>query len=130
MRSSLILSAAISASAALLVTGSQARADDVPANSQPAPAAYAPNPSSVSVMVLPFHKIGDTADGAWISEAIDEDLRSELMRNPLVGVVSAPPKLPTTAADALQAGLWGNAKYVVFGSYQLVDGQVRVTGQV
>src|SRR5271156_4979674 len=128
MRSSLILSAAISTSAALLLAGSQSRADDT-ATTQPAPEViYAPQTASVSVMVLPFHLISNTADGAWISQAVDEDLRSELMKNSSVSLVPAPAKLPTTPADALQTGLWANAKYVVYGTYQLADGQVRVTG--
>lgn len=104
-------------------------ADDVPA-SQPAEMAYSPRTAQVSVMVLPFHLIGSTADGAWISQAIDEDLRTELMKNPAVSVVPAPAKLPGNAPDALQAGLWGNAKYVIYGTYQLANGQVRVTGSI
>jgi TolB-like protein len=127
MRSSFMFLAAISASAALFLGGLQSGANAGP-TTQPAPVAYAP--ATASVMIFPFRQIGNSADGEWISQAIDEDLRSDLMRNPSISLVFAPEKLPASPAEALQAGRSAGATYVLYGSYQFVNGQVRVTASL
>jgi TolB-like protein len=129
MRSSLIFFTALSASVALLIGISQTRADSGPAT-QPVGVAYAPRPSSVSVMVLPFRLIGETSDGAWISEAFNDDLRTDLLKNPSISIVPPPANLPASAADALQAGRASGATYVVYGTYQFINYQLRVTASL
>jgi len=129
MRSSLIFFAAILASFEILACASQSRADTGPAT-QPAGAAYAPRTGSVSVMLLPFRLIGGTTEGSWISDAIVEDLRTELLKNPAISLASRPASLPQNVDEAIQVGRLFGASYVVYGTYQYIDNRLRVTGTV
>jgi len=130
MKSSFMLTTAISTTAAVLLAGSNLWAQSPPGTAQPGEVAYAPATATTSVMVLPFRLIGNTADGAWISQAIDEDLRAQVMSSPSIGLVPAPAQLPTTPAAAMEDGLQAGARYVIFGTYQVANGDVRVTGEV
>jgi TolB-like protein len=94
----------------------------------PSVVAGAPNNAPVVVMVLPFKQISNATDGSWISAAIAEDLRLSLMENPAVRVVSPPANLPDTLDQSLQAGRAAGANLVVYGTYQIANGQLRVTG--
>jgi TolB-like protein len=109
---------------------SPALADAPPA---PAPVAQAANVApnaSLSVMILPFREIGNNAADAWISEAVDWDLKSELLKNYQVTFTPAPAKLPDSQAEAIQDGLAAGAQFVVYGTYHVVNGQVRVNGSI
>jgi TolB-like protein len=129
MRSSLIFFAAILASFGILMCASQSRADAGPAT-QPAEGAYAPRTGSVPVMLLPFRLIGNTTEGAWISDAVVEDLRTELLKNPAISLASRPASLPQNVDEAIQVGRLFGASYVVYGTYQYIDNRLRVTGSV
>ena len=130
MKSSLILTTAISTSTALLLAGSNIMADTTPPATQPGEVAYSPETATTSVIVFPFRLIGTNADGAWISQAIDEDLRAQVAASPSVSLIPAPAKRPATPADALNDGLQAGAKFVVYGTYQVSNGEVRITGSV
>jgi TolB-like protein len=78
----------------------------------------------VSVMLLPFHAVGQSGDSAWISEAIDEDLSHDLSRNAAIHLIRPATTQPMAAArDA-------NAQRLISGSYQVNDDQLRITGEV
>jgi TolB-like protein len=129
MRSSLILLAAILTSTSILLGEPRARASAVPAT-QPVSVANAPRTGLLTVMILPFGLVGNAANGAWISQAIDEYLRLELMGNPAIRLASSPATPPVSPSEALQAGRLAGANYVVYGTYQIISGQLRVTGSI
>ena len=65
---------------------------------------------------------------AWISQAIDEELTGDLTRNPAVKVLRVSSAMPV--ADRLKLANQQNAQRLVVGSYQTVDDQIRITGEV
>jgi TolB-like protein len=80
------------------------------------------------VVVLPFEGVGpEQGAKGWVARAIQQNLMTELSRTNSVKPVAG-----TAAAGdqeaALKAG--AGAKYVVFGSYQVVESDLRITGQV
>lgn len=80
------------------------------------------------VLVLPFDSVGP-AEKAWIAKAVQQNLLAELGRINSVQAVSG----NGGAADAdaaLKLAAAANAQYVVFGTYQAVDADLRITGQV
>jgi TolB-like protein len=80
------------------------------------------------VLVLPFESIGPEPKD-WIARALEQNLMAELARVPSVEPVAG----TTSAGDqeaALKAATAAGAKFVVFGSYQAVDSDLRMTGQV
>ncbi|MGE5609577.1 MAG: hypothetical protein ACM359_10015 [Bacillota bacterium] len=84
------------------------------------------------VLLLPFAPLGEEGNSLWVGQAVQQNLLSELSR---VGTVEpVVPMTQTTAAagtdEALQAGQTAKATYVVFGSYQMGEAGLRLTGQV
>jgi TolB-like protein len=80
------------------------------------------------VLLLPFEAVGD-ATKPWVAKAVQQNLVAELSR---VNSVT-PATVDTGAADlnaALNAADKEKADFVVFGSYQAVDNELRITGQV
>jgi TolB-like protein len=87
---------------------------------------YAAAPARV--LLLPFESVGDSPK-RWVAKALQQNLIAELSRFSSVTPVTG----DTTAADlkdALKLAEKSKADYVVFGSYQAVEGDLRITGQV
>ncbi len=90
------------------------------------------------ILILPFALLAENDKQAWIGLAIRENLQAELGRLQLVEVVAAPQPAPgqqplrldaLEAQPALDIGRAARADIVVFGTYQLVEPEIRVTGQ-
>jgi TolB-like protein len=80
------------------------------------------------VLLLPFDSAGP-AEKQWIAKAVQQNLIAELTRIDSVTPVAGT-QIAATIEDALKAAQNANADYVVFGSYQAVDADLRMTGQV
>lgn len=81
------------------------------------------------VMVLPFEEISANPSQGWIGQAISQSIVAELSQ--LRMIAPAAGDRQTSVADrALAAAQAGGADYVVLGGYQLLDPQLRITGQV
>ena len=80
------------------------------------------------VLLLPFESVGPV-EKDWVAKALQQNLVAELARVNSVQAVTG--ERPAIALDdALKAADQASADYVVFGSYQSVDGDLRMTGQV
>ena len=80
------------------------------------------------VLVLPFDAVGDSAK-PWIAKALQQNLSAELSR--LSSVQHLTGEHPAADVDAaVKAAADAKADYVVFGSYQTVENDLRLTGQV
>lgn len=101
-------------------------ADNAPA------AASAPAPTAAKVLVLPLTGISEGTDRDWIGRAMHQSMLAELARMGFVEPIT--PKASTepvsTSEAAAQAGRDAGAAYVVYGSYQTIENDVRVTGQI
>ncbi|MEZ0265844.1 MAG: hypothetical protein ACAI43_14030 [Phycisphaerae bacterium] len=80
------------------------------------------------VLVVPFDGAGP-ADKAWIAKALQQNLVAELSRVNSVEPVTSGKVLADKAA-ALNAAKEMGAQFVVFGAYQVVEADLRITGQV
>jgi TolB-like protein len=89
-------------------------------------AVYAAGPAKV--LLLPFDSVGP-GEKQWIAKALQQNLLAELSRinsvEPVAGDRSAA-NLDAAVKAAQDAG----AEFVVFGSYQSIEGDLRMTGQV
>src|SRR4051794_25624426 len=87
---------------------------------------YAAAPARV--LTLPFESVGESAK-PWIAKAVHQNLQAELTRlgsvTPVAGDTSV-----TDVSVAVRLGEGAHADYVVFGSYQTVEGDLRITGHV
>ena len=88
--------------------------------------------SGGGVLLLPFAAVGETGGAEWIGQAVQQSLLSDLSR-----VKTLQPLVPGTAIKGAmdlegvrQAGKAAGADYVVYGSYQLGEVALRITGQV
>ena len=80
------------------------------------------------VLLLPFDSVGPV-EKDWVAKALQQNLVAELARVNSVQAVTG--NHPASAMDAaLKAADEAHADYVVFGSYQSVEGDLRMTGQV
>jgi TolB-like protein len=117
---------------ALLTTAVFAEPTTAPATAVPAttrqlivevPSHYA------SVLVLPFSPVSGSSD--WIGKAVQEDLGTELVKQTRLSVVTPANSEPAADLDAAtKIGHDHNVSLVAFGTYQVVDSQVRLNGQV
>jgi TolB-like protein len=80
------------------------------------------------VLLIPFDSVGP-AEKQWVAKALQQNLLAELSRVNSVQVVTQERAVSEMEA-ALKAASAVSADYVVFGSYQAVDGDLRLTGQV
>lgn len=87
------------------------------------------SPISDRTLILPFGSITPTAELAWISPAVQQSLLADLS-SASTGAATSADNPTTNSDDAVKAAIQRNARYVVFGSYQSVDGLLRLTGQV
>jgi len=80
------------------------------------------------VLLLPFDSIGP-AEKPWVAKAVQQNLLAELSRiNSVQPLVSD--KIAKDQDDAMKLAADAGADYVVFGSYQSVEGDLRITGQI
>jgi TolB-like protein len=92
-----------------------------------APAALAAEPPS-KVLLLPLESSGP-AEKAWVAKAVQQNLVAELGRVSSVQAVTADQPAKDLAA-AVKVAEAAGAQFVVFGGYQVVDADLRITGQV
>jgi TolB-like protein len=90
--------------------------------STPAPA----TPPTCDVYLVPFSALGDNSLD-WAGKAVSENLLTDLARKGFHPLAS---DKPLSNADATAAGKAVNAKFMITGTYQSVDLQVRFTGQI
>jgi TolB-like protein len=106
-----------------------------PASATPPAAATVAHPATVAheqtVLLLPFDAVG-TADMDWIAKAVQKDLLAELSRAHAIQPIlpQAAPSEEVTPEQALALGRQAGATYVIFGSYQILNQELRITGQV
>jgi TolB-like protein len=122
---------------AVLMLGATVRAD--PATAPWTPTAPPPDSSAVAtnnaalpvVLVIPFQQVGDTSRYQWVAQALQEDLAGQVAQGAMfVPRVSDKPLLGSDSSSALQAAHDAGAAIVIFGSYQSMNDQIRVTAQV
>jgi TolB-like protein len=80
------------------------------------------------VLLVPFDSVGPV-EKAWVAKALQQNLIAELSRVNSVQTVTSERAVGGMEA-ALKAAGDAGADYVVFGSYQAVEGDLRITGQV
>ncbi|MGD0461780.1 MAG: hypothetical protein ABSB74_04755 [Tepidisphaeraceae bacterium] len=89
-----------------------------------------PSAPLTRVLIVPFKQIGDAGSQGWVGAAIQENLISNATAYPGAQAVALnQPLANMDSADAVKAARDAGASIVVFGSYQLSDEQLRVTGQ-
>src|SRR3954452_10664397 len=88
--------------------------------------AFAAAPAKV--LLLPFESVGE-AEKPWVAKALVQNLVAELSRVNSVQVVTGNDPARDQEA-ALKAADAAKADFVIWGSYQSVDGDLRMTGQV
>jgi TolB-like protein len=124
---------------AVLMMGAAVHADPTTGPWTPAPQSVDPSPAATAaqsvtgpmVLIIPFQQVGDTSRNNWVAQALQEDLAGQVSRDAyFVPKVSDKPVLGSDSSSALQAGRDAGAAIVVFGSFQSVDDQLRVTAQV
>jgi TolB-like protein len=82
------------------------------------------------VIIYPLVPVGDPGSYAWIGTGIQQVLLAELGQ-PGVVAFSIPATQPVQAdVDPIATAAKAGANIVVFGSYQILNDQVRCTGQV
>src|SRR6266568_274016 len=85
------------------------------------------------ILVLPFSMTGADAKYTWIGQAISENFQAELAKAGFAIVNPTNPDGPVAIGDpdrALRVAQNSRAEVVVFGSYQFLDPDLRVTGQI
>jgi TolB-like protein len=84
---------------------------------------------TVKVAVVPFEVLGETGH-EWMGRAMQEGLATGLQKTRGVSAVIVPGIAPADADAAVAMGKSVNADAVIFGSIQMLDGQMRVGGQI
>ena len=112
--------------------GAPPAAPATPAKSPAATEQTVPADNMPRVLVLPFEELSDAPKREWVGKAIQQSLVAELTRGGLVSVVTpaADSKPVKDAAGAAQAARDVRAPLVITGTYQLIDQDLRVTGQM
>jgi TolB-like protein len=91
------------------------------------PAASPTSPPQATVLFIPLKQLSDSGGHAWVAEAIEENLVSEVAQAgdlaKKLDASAATTDMTTALKDAHDAG----ANIVIYGSYQVVDDQIRVT---
>lgn len=91
------------------------------------PAAVQPAPVC-DVYLTPFTAIGNDKTLDWVGKAVQQNLLTDLARAKLHPLGAE--KAIENGADAQAAARAAGAKYLIAGSYQVADQQVRFNGQV
>ena len=98
---------------------------DVPATQ---PAAAVTQSAAPDVYLIPFTPLGSDNTLDWAGKAVQQNLLTDLARAKLS--VAASDKPIENAADAKTAAKTAGAKFIITGTYQVADSQVRFNGQV
>lgn len=95
----------------------------------PTAAAVASPASYSSVLVLPFEPVAGASQ--WIGKGVQEDLATELVRQSRLNVLTPTDVQPVSdPAAAAKIGRDKGASLVAFGTYQILDTDVRINGQL
>jgi TolB-like protein len=81
------------------------------------------------VVVFPFAPTGDVGADSWIGQAIQQSLLVQMSGSGTVAN-SVPTTQPSAPADPIGEGTRAGANVVVFGNFQIINGEIRCTGQV
>jgi TolB-like protein len=103
------------------------------APSVPRPAgAQANEDARPRVLVMPFDELSDAPKREWIGQAMQRALVAELTRSGLVAVMTPPTDAPAAkdVAAVASVGRDMHAPLAIVASYQVVDQNLRVTGQM
>ncbi|HEX2972664.1 MAG TPA: hypothetical protein VHP11_10045, partial [Tepidisphaeraceae bacterium] len=108
--------------------------------------ALAAEPIKLEVLVVPFTMLDNNAKQAWIGRAIQQNLQAELGQQPDLQIVGSitlqeqkpnvlamrSPSEPTILDDnaAIALGKSASADLVIFGSFQIVGDDLRITGKM
>src|SRR5581483_6696696 len=82
------------------------------------------------VAVLPFDGIGYVNHQDWIGKAIQSSVVTELSRSKTLQSSATDATGPFDSGKALAAAQGAGADVVVYGNFQVVDNQLRITGQI
>jgi TolB-like protein len=84
------------------------------------------------VLVIPFDELADAPKREWVGKAMQQSLIAELTRTGQVSVVTPPANAPAVKdpKDIAKLARDLGAALVIAGSYQIVDQDLRVTGQM
>jgi TolB-like protein len=85
--------------------------------------------SAVKVAVLPFDVLGE-AGHEWVGRAMQEALGTGVQNMRGVTAILVPAVSPTDANFALNTARSAGADFVIFGTVQFVDDQMRVSGHL
>jgi TolB-like protein len=83
----------------------------------------------VKVAVLPFDVLGE-AGHEWVGRAMQDALASGVQNVRGISAVAVPAVSPIDASAALTAARSAGADFVIYGTIQFVDDQMRVSGHV
>jgi TolB-like protein len=84
-----------------------------------------------TVLIFPFQPMGQLAGREWVRSALQEEMVADVNKTGLVQTRSMlEPLVSTDSAKAIAAGKDAGAAMVIFGNYQIVGDQIRVTGQM
>ena len=114
----------------LISAGTVLAADEVAPATRPAA-------SPGKVLILPLAKDspdqGGDRSAEWIARAVQQSLVSDVVRQTAAQPVTGPAALDLAAADAdaaLRLAKAAGARLVLFGSYQFIEPDLRITAQV
>jgi TolB-like protein len=83
-----------------------------------------------TVLFIPFQQVGPASAHSWVSQALQEALLGEVAQQAGSPAKTLDHTLANSdAASAISAGQDANVQIVIYGSYQVVDDQIRVNGQ-
>ncbi len=124
---------------AVMIGGCVLDPDQAPAAASPAATASPQQPQyaqpvsqsgPVRVLVFPFEPAGNPGTYDWVGRGIQQSLLADLSNSSSAKVVF-PATQPTQGpVDPIAIAQQSGANLVVIGTFQIVDNQVRVTGQV
>ncbi len=92
--------------------------------------ATAPSPT---VLIIPFQQIttADSTGHSWVAQALQEDMIATVAQFAVAQPKTSAKPLPNADLHAaVEAGRENNASAVIFGSYQVLNDQIRVDGTI
>src|ERR1700722_11990087 len=101
-----------------LISAAKSRADEA-----------ATRPSGTCIVVMPFEAVGEPGH-EWVGRAMQEGLANGITRQHDLQAVIVPAVGTIDTQSAMNAGRIANADYVILGSVQFNEDQMRVGGQV
>jgi TolB-like protein len=82
------------------------------------------------VVVYPFTPVGDPGAYAWVGNGIQQSLLVDVGRPGFVAMIVPSTQPNEAGADPVATAARAGAAVAVFGSYQILNGDIRCTGQV